>query len=207
VSTGSLCATSSPMVDERQAHEVATAFLAAFSTPKDQLVLAAYDALARQSDRLFNRITRSRTRRHLQVEFTRCRVPYGSDDEMIAAVRTTLLLEVTTTTEGGRPHPVLGNEMGGVYDRFRAVHDIVGHVATGFGFDRHGELGAWQAQDAYYTGLARHALGTELHGEHSVCWTTGEVAEHKATLLPADMLNRARRGLIPQRQRSAGRLL
>ena len=35
-----------------------------------------------------------------------------------------------------------------------------------------------------YEGPARWALATELHAEHSVRWTTGEVAEHKATLLP-----------------------
>ena len=44
-----------------------------------------------------------------------------------------------------------------------------------------------------YTGLARWALATELHAEHSVLWTTGTLAAHKATLLPADLVQASRR--------------
>jgi hypothetical protein len=43
-----------------------------------------------------------------------------------------------------------------------------------------------------YTGLARWALATELHAEHSVLWTTGTVAEHKAVLLPPTLLRDSR---------------
>jgi hypothetical protein len=39
-----------------------------------------------------------------------------------------------------------------------------------------------------YTGLARRALATELHAQHSVLWTSGELAEFKATLLSPDLL-------------------
>ena len=128
--------------------------------------------------------------------FTNCAVPYCSDEEMISGVRMTRLLEVTSSaSESDRFHPLLGNEPGGAYDRFRAVHDIVGHIDSGFGFDRFGEFGAWLAQDRFYRGLARLALGTELHGEHSVRWTTGQVADHKATLLDPPILARARRGV------------
>jgi hypothetical protein len=44
-----------------------------------------------------------------------------------------------------------------------------------------------------YTGLARWALATELHAEHSVLWTTGTLAEHKATLLPPNLVRASRR--------------
>jgi hypothetical protein len=63
------------------------------------------------------------------------------------------------------------------------VHDFVGHVATGFGFDKDGEYSAWLIQRASYTGLARWAARTELHAEISALWTTGQVADHKAVLL------------------------
>jgi hypothetical protein len=39
-----------------------------------------------------------------------------------------------------------------------------------------------------YHGWARWALATQLHGEHSVLWTTGVVPEHKAVLLPRCLL-------------------
>jgi hypothetical protein len=41
-----------------------------------------------------------------------------------------------------------------------------------------------------YTGLARWAAATELHGEISALWATGKVAEHKAVLLDRDLLKR-----------------
>ena len=44
-----------------------------------------------------------------------------------------------------------------------------------------------------YTGLARWALATELHGEHSVRWTTGNLADHKAILLEPRLLDASRR--------------
>ena len=48
----------------------------------------------------------------------------------------------------------------------------------------------WLAQDRCYRGLGRAALGTELHAEHSVCWTSGSFCEHKATLLPRPFMAR-----------------
>jgi hypothetical protein len=87
----------------------------------------------------------------------------------------------------------MGCEVGGAYDRFRAVHDIIRHVVPGLGFDRDGEFAAWLVQERLYRGLARWALATELHGEHSVRWTTGVLSDHKATLLDRGLLARARR--------------
>lgn len=183
------------VLDERWSREVADWFDAARSDPRDPIATAAYAALEHQSDRLFRQLTASDATRPLRVVFTRCPAPYESDEEMIAAVRGTGVLEVTTSAaDDDRPHPLLGCECGGPYDRFRAVHDLVGHVGTGWGFDRHGEFAAWLAQERWYKGLALAALGTELHGEHSVCWTSGTFADHKATVLPRRILDRARAG-------------
>jgi hypothetical protein len=160
------------------------------------MVQAAYRALELQSDRAFAHLTQGDPLRSVRVVFTRCATPYESDQEMIAAVRSSRRLEVATCgIERDRLHPLLGCEFGGAYDRFRAVHDIVGHVMPGHGFDPDGELRAWLSQERLYVGLARLALGTELHGEFSVRWITGEVADHKATLLDRRVLARARRAL------------
>jgi hypothetical protein len=72
------------------------------------------------------------------------------------------------------------------------VHDLTGHVLPGFGFDRDGEYAAWLTQERLYTGLARRALATELHAEHSVRWTTGEPSDHKALLLDRRLIEKAR---------------
>jgi hypothetical protein len=183
-------------VDPDLAGEVAARFQAARTSHTDATVRAAYDQLERQSDAIFTQLTdpdRS-PRRGLRVEFTRCENPYDSDDELIGAVRTHGALEITTSAnDRDRRHPLLGCNLGGTYDRFRAVHDIVGHVGPCLGFDRDGEFAAWLTQEQLYDGLARWALATELHAEHSVRWTTGMLSDHKATLIDPDLLNRARK--------------
>ena len=181
-------------VDPDLAREVAGTFIAAGSSHRDPVVCAAYDQLERQSDRAFLLLTRRQPLATIRVVFSRCRTPYSSDREMIAAVRAEGLLEVTSAaTDRDRRHPLLGCDLGGAYDRFRAVHDVVGHVSARLGFDRDGEFAAWLTQDRLYYGLARWALATELHAEDSVRWTTDLLSDHKATLLDRDLLARARR--------------
>jgi hypothetical protein len=150
-----------------EAQEIAECFISA-RTKADSLVAVAY------------RIT---------VAGTGQATPYRDADELIASVSATRTLEVTTSP-ADRAHPLLSGEAGGAYYRFRAVHDRIGHVATGYGFDRDGEYSAWLVQRTLYTGLARWAAATELHGEISALWATGQVAEHKAVLLDRDLLKR-----------------
>ena len=179
-------------VNETVAQEVAAVFLESASRPRDRVVCAAYRQLSEQSDRALAAVTR---RHGIRVRFSRCRLPYASDGEMIAAVRESSVLEVTVAAaEPDRLHPILACGPGGAYDRFRALHDLTGHVFPGFGFDRDGEYAAWLRQERLYTGLARQALATELHAEHSVRWTTGEPSDHKAMLLDRRLVERARRG-------------
>jgi hypothetical protein len=155
----------------------------------------AYDQLERQSDAIFARLTGSDRPLHrgFRVEFTLCESPYHSDDELVGAVRTHGVLEITTSArERDRRHPLLGCDLGGSYDRFRAVHDLIGHVGPSLGFDRDGEFAAWLTQERLYDGPARWALATELHAEHSVRWTTGTLSDHKATLIDRDLLDKVR---------------
>jgi hypothetical protein len=91
----------------------------------------------------------------------------------------------------------MDGEFGGTYDKFRAVHDLLGHAELGVEFDRHGEYAAWRFQERFHGCSARWALATELHGQHSVRWTTGNIAEPKAILLDARLLQRARLGAQP----------
>lgn len=186
---------SARQVDPEVARDVAGSFIAARSTRRDPTVCAAYRQLEQQSDRSFAELTRPANPRRVRVVFTCTRMPYESDREMIAAVRAERLLEITSAaTERDRRHPLMGCEVGGAYDRFRAVHDLVGHVHPCLGFDRDDEFAAWLIQEQWYGGLARWALATELHAEHSVRWTTGVLSEHKAMLLDRELLARTRAG-------------
>jgi hypothetical protein len=168
-------------VDPGETQAVAERFLAARTTA-DPLVALAYQQLETQTDQQFAALTDRHGPYRITVVATGEAAPYADAGELITSVLASRTLEVTTSP-ADRAHPLLGGEPGGAYYRLRAVHDLVGHVATGYGFDRDGEYSAWLAQRGLYTGLARRAAATELHGEISALWTTGQVAEHKAVLL------------------------
>jgi hypothetical protein len=175
---------------------IAEHFLAAKSDPRDARVAAAYFALAWQTDRILVMLSGLPDSTAIEVVFTRCAHPYASDDEMIRAARTTRTLEVSSVVaDSERQHPLLGSEFGGSYDRFRAVHDLLGHVRPGHGFDRRGERSAWLAQEHFYSGLARLALASELQGEFNVLLTTGDLADHKAALLHPALFEGLREGV------------
>jgi hypothetical protein len=182
------------LVDPAAAAEVAAAHRDA---PRlgDALAVAAYERLERESDVLFGRITRPDRPGRVRIVFTDGAAPYRDASELIRSVREQRVLEVTTAAvDHDRRHPLLGCERGGAYDRFRAVHDVLGHARLGVGFDRHGEHAAWRFQEQLHGSLARRALATELHGEHSIRWTTGELAAHKGVLLDERLLQRSRAG-------------
>ena len=153
---------------------------------------AAFARLVTESDRLFRHITAPDRPDRVHIAFTECPAPYADADELIIAVRRDRVLEVTTVAKSpDRRHPVMGNDPGGAYDRFRGVHDVLGHARLRQGFDRDGEFAAWRFQERFHSPIARRALATELHGRHSVLWTTGEHAEPKAILLDARLLRRS----------------
>jgi hypothetical protein len=179
-------------VDPIAAAEVAAAHRAA---PRmgGALAQAAYGQLSRESDRLFELVTEAH--RPVRIFFTLSTWPYCDAGELITSIRRDRVLEVTTVArELDRPHPLLGCEPGGAYDRFRAVHDVLGHGYLDVGFDRDGEYSAWLFQERFHSPLARQALATELHGEHSFRWTTGDLPEHKAAVLDERLVARSRAG-------------
>lgn len=154
---------------------------------------AAYASLIAESDRLFCLVTSGR--RPVQIVFTSCSRPYADAYELITSTNRDRVLEITAVaSERDRLHPFMDCRIGGAYDRFRAVHDVLGHSRLEVGFDRVGEYVAWRYQERFHSPLARRALATELHGEHSVRWTAGEPAEHKAALLDERLIARSRRG-------------
>jgi hypothetical protein len=149
---------------------------------------------------MFDSLTHPHCGWAIRIVFTRVRAPYASDTELIDGVRDTQVLEVTSSAcYRDRLHPLMSCHFSGAYDRFRAVHDVCGHVLTGLGFDRDDEYAAWRIQDKHYRGLARWALATELHAEHSVLWTTGQLPQHKAILIEPWLLDWAVSGLKPEK--------
>ena len=176
--------------DIKEAGSSATAgvgewYLASRSAHGYARVKEAYRQLQTETDQLFTIVSRDPVSSEARVVFTRCSRPYASDAELIAAVSSGCTLEVTSAaTAEGRLHPILGCEFGGAFDRFRAVHDLIGHGWCGYGFAFDAEYAAWKAQDRLHSGLARCALATELYGVNAARAIIGESPGLKALLLP-----------------------
>jgi hypothetical protein len=71
----------------------------------------------------------------------------------------------TMATAATGPHAILSNQEN---DRFRAVHDVFGHAATGRGFSRHGEEAAWRSHVQMFSPEAKEAMTSETRGQNSV---------------------------------------
>lgn len=185
-------------MDADQARRIAMAFADAPRSSADPSIAHAYADLSEQACRWFDRLTGPRGRRPVRVVYTRCAEPYVSAVELAESVRHHRVLELWPVAyDRDRRPPLLDSRIGGPYDRFRAVHDILSHGWLQLGFDRDGEYSAWLAEDRLYRGAARQALATELHGEHSVRWTSGDLADHKAVLLDERLIEASRRDRPP----------
>lgn len=175
------------------AADVGAAYMAAKSVPHNARVAGAYRRLRAETDQLFHDVLRPDVPNPIRIVFTRCPTPYASDTELIEAFRARRVLEVTTAAISADPiHPILDCKFGGAFDRFRAVHDLIGHARTGLGFDLVDELAAWRLQDRLHSDPARSALATELLAINSVWPILGEAPPHKAVLLPPGLLRRAK---------------
>ena len=176
------------MIDPRAAARVGEWYLGSRTAHGHAKVKEAYRQLQIETDHLFTIVSRDPVSSAGRVAFTRCARPYASDAELIAAVSAGGTLEVTSAaTAAGRLHPILDCEFGGAFDRFRAVHDLIGHAWCGYGFGLGAEFAAWRVQDLLHRGLARCALATELYGVNAARSIIGESPELKALLFPAGL--------------------
>lgn len=109
--------------------------------------------------------------------------PYKSSSEMIKDVRENSHLYYFT---GGESHPYLGkqDENGvSLNDKLRAIHDLFGHAAEGYGFGPRGEENAWIKHSQMFSDLAQKALTTETRGQNS--WFN--FGPHRFSLLGSDV--------------------
>jgi hypothetical protein len=128
--------------------------------------LPAYRAFRAETEAQFEVLTRSTGRGGLgiQVEVSAAD-PYPDAATMVADLGSARRLRIFGTGGPGNRHPYLSAEQNNM---FRAVHDVFGHLASGRGFDRHGEEAAWFAHSRAYSPLARLAMTTETRGQTSM---------------------------------------
>jgi hypothetical protein len=149
---------------------------------------AAYARLVDETDRLYRVLP-------VEIGFTMSEHPYDSADELIRSVRHDRILEVTSVAwERDRPHPLMGCEVGGEYDRSAPCTTCSATGTSASASTATAKYATWRFQERFHSPRARRALATELHAEHSVRWTTGELPEHKAVLLDERVVARSRAG-------------
>jgi hypothetical protein len=108
--------------------------------------------------------------------------PYGSAAEMMSDVEGNRTIRVLSTASTGH-HPYWSDAEN---DTFRAVHDVLGHAATGRGFDRHGEEAAYLCHRSTFSPMARLALTTETRGQNAAMIITGGFLDQRIAILPVD---------------------
>lgn len=139
----------------------------------------AYEALVEEVDQQFEMLTKELG---VKVEFVDDD-PYENFYEMLDDYQKNKRLKILKTSVTGG-HPFMTDEQN---DKFRAVHDAFGHLATGRGFDRHGEEAAYQAHKSMFSNTAVKAAATELRGQNAFLIERGFFGPQKLVVLPEDM--------------------
>lgn len=114
--------------------------------------------------------------------------PYDGFHSMRKDVLENKRLKVMKTSVTGS-HPYWDDETN---DKFRAVHDVFGHLATGRGFDRHGEEAAYQAHKSMMPESVHGALAMETRGQNAYVLARGDFPRQKAGILPEELAKRLR---------------
>jgi hypothetical protein len=155
-------------VDESRARRIADVYEALPSDDSgNPVVREAYHQLAEEIQQQWNF---ARVEMGITFEPWMCEgQPYANSGDMCGDVRNRRRLYFF---QGGDPHPLLGRldpATGlSLNDKFRAIHDLFGHAAEGYGFGPRGEENAWIRHCHMFRADAQKALTTETRGQN--CW-------------------------------------
>lgn len=168
-------------IDPQRRKEIADAYDAAVDTPAENMpeeLRRSYEVLREEIRKQFKLLQETGVR----VEFVD-EDPYKNFHEMREDYVTNGRLKVLKTERTGG-HPFFTNEEN---DMFRAVHDAFGHLASGRGFDRHGEEAAYRAHRTMFPEGAVPALATELRAQNAFLIDRGDFGPQKLVLLEERM--------------------
>lgn len=180
--------------DQLKSHVVARVFETTPDQSNDPKVRAAYAEFHRQSELMYDFMTRPEADGGLgvTVEMWTNDDPahFGEGPYPNATAQADDLRDnhhIFLESGLGGEHSTLSRDQ---YDRFRAVHDVFGHGGVGSGFDRHGEYEAYLAHSSMYWGEGRQAMASEYHGVNSASWSgmPGTPGTGKSVLLPEALI-------------------
>jgi len=153
----------------------------------DPAAAPAYDAFAREIEQQYEWLVSA----GIAFDFSGTD-PYPTSTAMMDDVRQNRRLRVFT---GGEPHPYLSAKTN---NKFRGVHDLLGHAAWGNEFGPSGEMSAYFDHSQMFSPLAQKAMATETLGQNSVFNFSArnegkpvsqrEFAPQKAALLPDELI-------------------
>lgn len=154
-----------PEVDQERARDIADAYDGLQKVNRSPEVLKAYAALSKEVQAQWDYAQS----KGIKFEaWNKPGQPYRTSTEMTKDVADNKHLYFYT---GGEKHPLLGDvdpKTGLTQnDKFRAVHDLFGHAAGGFGFGARGEEGAFLVHSQMFGPDARKAMTTETRGQNS----------------------------------------
>jgi hypothetical protein len=135
-----------------------------------------FEAMRREVNEQYHHMTK---KMGLHVEVTD-HDPYKNVHELADDVRNNKRIKVLGTHVTGA-HPFFSTDEN---DKFRAVHDVFGHLGAGRGLDRHGEEAAYQAHSRMFSEQARGALASETRGQNGSLIVNGRFGPQKIAVLP-----------------------
>lgn len=152
------------MADPVRGYKVQKAYREAEAASGGRNIRQSYEHMRRGINEQHDFLTRPREQgglgfQHEVVDHD----PYPTPQAMAADVAQGKIKTQATRVTG--PHHTFTNEEN---DRFRAVHDVFGHAATGRGFDRNGEEAAFLSHRQMFPKRAIAALASETRGQNSV---------------------------------------
>jgi len=165
-------------VESRERKKIAKAF----DDAPQQLTreqLASWDYVEQEVVKQFDMLTKELG---VVVEFVGYD-PYSSHQDMYDSFQTTGILKIMSTAVTGS-HTYWSDSTN---DKFRAVHDAFGHLATGVGFDRHGEQAAYQAHKSMFEPKGYLALASELKGQNAYMVERGDFPDQRLVALPENL--------------------
>ncbi|WP_065286810.1 hypothetical protein [Mycolicibacter kumamotonensis] len=151
----------------------------------DQAAAPHWDAMRREVGNQFDHAVNTMGIRPEFVDYD----PYADVHEMVGDLNNNRRLKVLSTAATGG-HPYFSNADN---DKFRFVHDLFGHAATGRSFDRHGEEASFLTHSKMFSPQALPALASETRGQNSSLILNGEFGPQKVATLNPQFWRAARR--------------
>jgi hypothetical protein len=168
-------------VDHQRAYATAKAYERGLTAPEDTTVRSSYEAMRQHVNEQYDFMTRPREHGGLGIQHEVTPEDPYPDVKGVAEDVAQGRIKTFATASTGK-HEFFSDEEN---DKFRAVHDVFGHIAIGRGFNASGEDAAYQSHAQMFPKEAHAALASETRGQNSYLnyGPTGDFASQEGKLI------------------------